>query len=183
VLEHRRESFVETQYLINVLRQLEGFVSQLGQLKYAETLDHNSSIGAHVRHCLDHSQCLLQGLKTGLLSYDHRQRDTELETNSLLARETLQRQINEFETWGLLNSSEVPITVQLQTSTEPVLFSETRSTLAREILFVASHTVHHMALIKALSVQKLPASLPRQFGVALSTQTHQKEYSANEAAT
>src|SRR5262249_7606644 len=41
----------------------------------------SSTVGGHVRHCLDHVEALLAGLEEGELSYDHRQRGTEVETS------------------------------------------------------------------------------------------------------
>ena len=49
------------------------------------TLSHascyDSTIGGHVRHNLDHFLCLEQGLKSGSVDYDARERDEFLETD------------------------------------------------------------------------------------------------------
>src|SRR5262245_25936608 len=39
----------------------------------------SGSIGAHVRHCLDHVAAFLEGTRTGSMSYDRRQRGTAVE--------------------------------------------------------------------------------------------------------
>jgi len=48
----------------------------------------SGSVGAHVRHCLDHVRAVLDAAEGARLSYDHRERDTALEddrTRGILA--------------------------------------------------------------------------------------------------
>ncbi|MBM4187475.1 MAG: hypothetical protein FJ206_09205 [Gemmatimonadetes bacterium] len=60
------------------------------------------------------------------------------------------------------------IQLQCEAGTE----SWSRSTLGRELQFLVSHSVHHFALIKLLLANDGPV-LPREFGVAPSTLSHQ----------
>src|SRR5687767_4749402 len=48
-----------------------------------------SSIGLHVRHCLDHVRALLASAATGRLDYDVRERGTDIESNRSAALDTI----------------------------------------------------------------------------------------------
>jgi hypothetical protein len=50
---------------------------------YAKTsvLSPRSSVGAHVRHCLDFYKTFLSGLESGRIDYNCRQRDSLIETD------------------------------------------------------------------------------------------------------
>ena len=36
-------------------------------------------IGPHLRHCVDHMQCLIRGVESGVVDYDAREREAVLE--------------------------------------------------------------------------------------------------------
>ena len=47
---------------------------------------YEASIGAHLRHNIDHYHCFCQGLAAGRVDYGHRVRDSRLERELPLAR-------------------------------------------------------------------------------------------------
>ncbi len=51
---------------------------------------------------------------------------------------------------------------------EPV---DVASTLGRELGFLSSHAIHHIAIVKMLA-QSLGASLPEEYGVGHATMSH-----------
>jgi uncharacterized damage-inducible protein DinB len=126
----------------------------------------SGSLGAHVRHCLDHICALLEGAPNGRMSYDHRARGTEAETNrrAALARiRALTDAVLDLD--PRLLSRCIRLSVKLDargTSTE------VESTVGRELAFVISHTIHHNATI-ALLLADMGTELPDRFGVAPST--------------
>jgi uncharacterized damage-inducible protein DinB len=156
--------------LIVVLDQLYDVIDRLGDEQYARKPIGviTSSVGAHVRHCLDHVRELLRGAHGRELDYDRRERGTEVETRRAAALELiayLRRQLSE------LDASDRPIRVSTMLASDqpPVVV---QSSVAREVAFVLSHTIHHHALIGVM-VKLLGGWLPETFGYAPSTVAHQ----------
>ena len=52
----------------------------------------SGSVGAHVRHCLDHVRAVVHAAEGGVLSYDRRERDTAIEHNRTLGILALRQQ-------------------------------------------------------------------------------------------
>ena len=127
-----------------------------------------SSIGSHLRHCLDFYQCFLTGMAKGRINYDQRARDERVETNRLFAVAKIKAMIE-----GL---SQLPATVErrevevlLEGSAEPANVAEwSHSSVKRELQFLLSHTIHHYSLI-AVSLRAQGFEPGTSFGVAPST--------------
>lgn len=121
----------------------------------------SSTIGQHIRHCVEHYEEFLRGMNHGSeLDYDKRPRDLTVETDPLEAirrlegiRSSIERQLTECR--GLI--------VWDNGVTSPA-----NSSASREIQFLISHTIHHFALISVIaSLSGL--RVPSNFGVAPST--------------
>ena len=113
-----------------------------------------SSVGAHVRHCLDHFYALLQAFEDGNVDYEKRERGTKLETNKHLAVRAVQELRERFGDLKI-NKGDGRMPVCLSVALEAPMnknFSVTwvNTTLERELHFVTSHTVHHLALVKVM---------------------------------
>lgn len=126
----------------------------------------DSSLGGHVRHCLDHFAALLRGATAGYIDYDDRERGTPLEScraAALAAIRTFQERV------ARLNDAmlERPIRLRAIVSGDG-LAVEAASSLGRELVFVLSHTIHHNALIAAMC-KTLGIPLPERFGYAPAT--------------
>jgi uncharacterized damage-inducible protein DinB len=129
----------------------------------------SSTVGGHVRHCLDHVEALLAGLEEGELSYDHRQRGTEVETNREAALDVIRRQERQLLAFPLhVESRPLRLSVMVSSGLPP---TEVETTVGRELAFVLSHTVHHNALI-AVMARTLGVPVPDCFGYAPSTIAH-----------
>ena len=154
--------------LCGLLDDLASVVAPLDVEAYtARPLSHASgSIGAHVRHCLDHVGSLLSAQPAAVLSYDHRERGTAVEGDPAEALRRIMRLKAAFDRWPI-GSLEEPILVRAKTSAS---FDETTmfSTIGREVAFVVSHTIHHQALISVL-LELLGQAAPDRFGYAPST--------------
>jgi uncharacterized damage-inducible protein DinB len=154
--------------LVRLLDQLRDVIEQLPDSTYAEVPAgaRSGSLGAHVRHCLDHSTAFLEGVSAGALSYDRRSRGTAIETRraSALARiETLASALIDLDPRVL----DRPLRLDVQLDPAGAACSVI-STAGRELAYVISHTVHHHATMAVLLSDR-ETSLPDRFGVAAAT--------------
>lgn len=126
----------------------------------------SGSVGAHVRHCLDHVRALVAQRKAADLSYDARLRGTPVETDPFAAATEIDRLCLELEEIDAHRSAE-PVRLSLiaerQAGAVPV-----QTSLGRELAFVVQHTIHHAALIAVL-LDILGVRVPAEFGYAPST--------------
>ena len=127
----------------------------------------SGSVGEHVRHMLDHISALVSAIPSSVLSYDHRTRGTALETEPSVAVREMMRLDAALERWSERSLDE-PVTVVAMMSADGQAVTGW-STLARELAFVVSHTVHHQAIV-ALLLEQLGLESPgERFGYAPST--------------
>jgi hypothetical protein len=157
--------------LVAVLQQLDGLIDRLtdGQYQARPVAVATSSIGAHVRHCLDHVDALLAGVERGALDYDRRQRGTDVETDRRAALGVLRRQQARLLA---LPANAVSRPLRLSVTVSSVLPPlEVASSVGRELAFVLSHTIHHNALV-AVVARSLGATVCERFGYAPSTLAH-----------
>jgi hypothetical protein len=136
-----------------------GRVAEAGNSAYAK-------IGPHLRHCLDHVTCLFLGLETGIVDYDARDRDAAVENDSLRFREAMEAAI---EKLGALTEEDLSRSLRIRqipaTGAAQVVV---QTTLERELLFVSSHAIHHLAII-AVVADKHGIVIPESLSVAYST--------------
>jgi hypothetical protein len=125
-----------------------------------------SSIGSHVRHCLDHVQAVLDAVMSGTVNFDHRQRGADVERSRTAALRVIER--HETELTRLATRREWPPVRIVTEATGLTSSLNLPSCLARELVFVLSHTVHHCALIR-VAVETLGRTVPDYFGYAPST--------------
>jgi uncharacterized damage-inducible protein DinB len=128
-----------------------------------------SSIGAHVRHCLDHIEAFLVGIEEGQIEFDHRERGTQIERSPQAALRMIARLKRRAERAASVSLEQsVRLTLLVDAAQPPI---SVRSSLGRELAFVISHTIHHEALIGTM-VRMLGGRVPDDFGVAPSTKLH-----------
>jgi uncharacterized damage-inducible protein DinB len=130
-------------------------------------------VGAQFRHCLDFHHCLLEGLASGRIDYARRERDARVErerTFALVRFQAVRDRLAALDAGTL--DREVAVRAEDDAVDDEAAWS--RSTVRRELQFLASHTIHHHALIVLLlrlqgsdAADRLP-----QFGVAPSTLRH-----------
>lgn len=128
-----------------------------------------ATIGQHVRHILELFQCLENGYEEGLVNYENRKRDHQIETDKELALSLFS---------SIQNAMERPDKSLILESGYGLSSSESirvSSNYYREIIYNLEHTIHHMALIR-IGVNEISSiSLPDTFGVAPSTTQYRKE--------
>ena len=150
-----------------LLEQGRALVSELADLQYRASFDAGafSSAGAHLRHVIDYLDCLLAGVDARSIDYTARRRDLEIETSRATGLRELARCIEALEK---LDPRRERITVEVRCDEGDPWVA---STLGRELHFVASHTVHHFALIR-LTLARCGRETPAEFGVSPSTLAH-----------
>ena len=152
---------------IENLRALKGVLLDMSDALYATPLSvlSDSSIGQHVRHVLEFYLCLLHAQDSGIVNYDARQRDLELQTEVKRAIDTIDHLIFRIDARRV----DVPLTLKGDHGTEVPQPFEVTSNFQRELAFNLEHSIHHQALIK-VGLRDLGVSMTgAHFGVAPST--------------
>lgn len=127
----------------------------------------SGSVGEHVRHALDHVSALIVGMPGAALTYDHRERGTEVEADPHAAARRIFRLRAALDEWAAEASLDMPVQVSTRLTTGGEV--ETAwSTRGRELAFVISHTIHHQAVIAVL-LDSLGVTVADRFGYAPST--------------
>lgn len=127
-----------------------------------------AGVGPHFRHCLDFYRCFLRDLEGGRIDYDARDRQPELETSILTALASVESIIADLDSIDE-EQAQREVTVHHDGFPgEELVTSWQRSTVARELRFLASHTVHHFALIAHLAREQ-GVEPGDEFGVAPAT--------------
>lgn len=152
---------------IDFLQQALTVIREAGPDVYraTSTLSPGGSVGNHLRHCIDFYRCFLDGLAVGRVDYSRRRRDPAVEqdlTAATAAVRAITAELAELRE----GDRDRPIEVR---EDEPY----GRSTVARELQFLSSHTVHHMALIAVL-LRAAGFDPGPEFGVAPSTLRHRR---------
>lgn len=132
-------------------------------------------VGSHVRHCLDSYACFLRGLPNGRIDYDQRERDELTAQDRLHACARIELTLSLLQELLTRNAP-----AELNVRQDGLVWA--RSSIARELQFLLSHTVHHYALI-ALILRLQGFHPAAEFGVAPSTLQHwQRAASIQEEA-
>jgi uncharacterized damage-inducible protein DinB len=151
----------------DLLRQGIDLLSRHGDATYcrSDPATYGSGIGPHFRHVLDHYKSFVAGWKEGLIDYDNRVRDTRMETDRAAAIAEFEGALEALSRAGIERDGAVDVVVSASASGPG---ARSRSSIARELQFLVSHTVHHYALI-AIASRILGVAPGASFGVAPST--------------
>jgi len=126
----------------------------------------SGSMGAHVRHTIDHVSALVDAPTGGAVDYDSRRRGTNVETSRASGLAELHRLADRLQ-WLAEAALAAPVELSAVVDRSGQRVAA-RSTLGRELVFVMSHTIHHQAII-ALLLASTGHSTPERFGLAPST--------------
>ncbi len=128
-----------------------------------------AAVGAHLRHCADHFTAFFRGVPRGTVDYDARDRDPELEADPDRMLSELVRIDGELARIELASGSREIAVLQLAAPGDPP--RPVASTVERELVFLSSHTIHHLALMIRLAAEH-GVAVPEELGVAFSTAAH-----------
>jgi hypothetical protein len=159
------------QAVNNVFVQLSATLDQLNQEQYVQPCKTllNATVGQHVRHIIELFQCLEEGYQAGLVNYEKRKRDVEIESDKAFASKLLT------EVHAGLNFPNKDLQLEAcydDNNAEPITIA---TNFYREIAYNLEHTIHHMALIRVGLNEVAAIELPDDFGVASSTIKYRKE--------
>jgi hypothetical protein len=146
----------------NNLDELIDLLKQLSNDEYTEPCLHltNASIGDHTRHIIELFQCLENQYESGIVNYDKRERNIQIQTDTDFAIQQIVFIQNN------LDKENKKIVLQQQIEGNEI---QTESNYHRELLYNFEHCIHHQALIKVAVLQHATISLNENFGVARST--------------
>lgn len=127
---------------------------------------YKGSIGGHLRHIIEHYEALVLR-DTNLIHYDARSRDGLLEESPDEAINHIQKLIQELKKVTLMQIG-YPVEVYCAGGQSGEFLFSHASSVGRELCFLNSHCVHHLAIIKPIC-QKHGIPLDEYFGYAPST--------------
>lgn len=155
---------------VDVIEQAISLLDDISLADYQEVLapHFSSSIGAHIRHIVDHFVALKNAGMNGEINYNKRNRHGDVEQfphSAIVTCESIMAWLKETCSTPLLDQR-VLVTMDIDISHTKAATCE--STLERELVFVASHAIHHYALIRIIRNMQ-GKDLPEFFGYAPST--------------
>ena len=151
----------------HILSQLTDLVAQIHESDFTKPSDQlsQSTIGQHLRHTLEFFICFESGYQHGVINYDKRAHDKQIERDKYIALATIGRIeafVKSFE------EKELKLEVGYDLSQDE--FVTINTTAMRELVYNIEHAVHHMAIMKIGIREIAPyVNLPKDFGVAAST--------------
>lgn len=150
------------------LNELNDLLSQLSNEDYTYPCFglSNATIGEHTRHIIEMFQCLENQYDFGIVNYDNRKRDFQIQNNTDFAQQTIEAVINQ------LDKPNKTLRLQQIVDGEEVLIE---SNYDRELLYNLEHCIHHQALIKVAVLQNESITIDANFGVARSTIEYRKQ--------
>jgi hypothetical protein len=152
-----------------ILNQLSTLIHQLDADLYARPLPifNGSSIGGHTRHIIEFFDCLLVGIPDGVVNYDDRKRDLQIQTNRDYALEVLRRTHASIECF---DRPDGPLALDARYGT---LLIRNATSIDRELAYMIEHAIHHFALIRiGVQTEAPEVRIEPDFGVAFSTIEH-----------
>lgn len=159
------------QPIQNVFVQLSESLHQLSDVEYSQPskILFNASIGQHVRHIIELFLCLEKGYETGVVNYEKRKRDYQIETNKTLAADLLK------DIYHRIDRPNIDLVMEAEDYEGTETGIAIPSNYYREIAYNLEHTIHHMALIRVGINEVSSIQLPNDFGVAYSTIKFRKQ--------
>ena len=157
---------VVRRVLCEHLEALSVFTAELSDETYNDVSAGGSSIGAHVRHSLDHFRAFLDGIGAGVIDYEDRHRGGAEETSAAAASALLRDLAQRAEA---LHDAELSRPVEVRNIIDAELPAVSlHSDGLREAWFVVSHSIHHNSLIARIAAD-VDVTVPQGFGYAPST--------------
>lgn len=156
---------------VEIIKQLKHLVGQLSEEQYTRKIDVLSSntIGKHIRHIVEFYECLMKGIPGGVIDYDARERNLNLETDTVHTKHILDGMLAILEDV----KEDQPLTLAISYSDS--YKNRIQTTLYRELAYNIEHAVHHFAIISIAIKQEFPMiKVDPNFGIAYSTVKYQE---------
>jgi len=154
----------------SLLEKGEALLAALSDEAFAKTEPaFKACVGEHYRHIFDHFSCLFDALQGGLVDYSARRRVCAIERDRALALAESRRLRAVLETLDQVREHRLLLMTDGGQSR-----TAARTSVERELDFLASHTIHHHAIIAAMCSLH-GVTPPRDFGFAPSTVRYRAE--------
>lgn len=162
--------------LVSVLLQVDIILKTLQKLPQSQAQEYfvGLGVGKHLRHIYDHFLAVKQGVNGGCIDYNLRNRGGLLEVDIEASRQQLNVLFlwcNQLPEYAAIFHQTLRVESEVDCLQQVLLPFD--STLARELLYLMNHTIHHVAYVKLLlSTQNVV--LPAAVGLAPSTATFER---------
>lgn len=150
---------------LNELLELVNHLSNDMYSKPCEALS-NATIGEHTRHIIEAFQCLEKHYDKGVVNYDKRDRNLQIQTNTEFAVKAITEILEN------IDKPNKKLILKQLIDNETVTVN---SNYKRELLYNLAHCIHHQALIKVALFQFGIPMVDKDFGVAHSTIEYRKQ--------
>ncbi len=161
-------------YCLQNLNELKSITAVLSdeQFQYKSSILSGASIGQHVRHILEFYTCLLASRENGIVNYDKRERNLQIESSTQFASYTIEK-ISE-DIFRLGKKTELLLEGNFSSIEDRDIMIKT--SFHRELAYCLEHSIHHQALIKVgLFEMGLSHMVNQDFGVAPATIRHHSQ--------
>ena len=136
----------------------------------ARTLAYEVSIGPHLRHVIEHYEALVLRPFVAEVDYDQRARDRTLERSPALARQRFAALRAALRGWAEVDLDDALLVFTLG-GVQGQWPLACASTISRELVFLASHAVHHFALLRG-TCERHGITVAPHLGIAPATAAH-----------
>lgn len=166
---------------LETINQAQGLLDSLDEVSYCYVCAPHisSSIGQHIRHIIDNYLVIVNGIPNKHIDYNVRRRGAKVET----CLDTAKEELSQIQQW-LRHLDQDTLNLSVTILSEVCLREEQseriHSSLRRELLFVASHCIHHLALI-GIAVKLQNIETPKYFGLAPATATYVRQQELSKA--
>lgn len=134
---------------INSLLSLRDLLGEITDVHYQWSHRSGAScIGQHTRHIIDHYTNFIAQIGSSKLCYDRRSRDVMLASNRRWAAQSLLNIADKLESFEL--PVERPVKLDVFACSAAASLTVT-SSVCRELMYLHSHILHHMAVIQLLA--------------------------------
>ena len=123
------------------------------------------SIGQHFRHIYAFYYQFINGIVSGVIDYDSRIRDSRMESDC----KYMLKSFSEISSKLNINkNSKIILSYQLDNSDK----QEVDSSIERELVFLYSHSLHHIAMIRGVLESEYGFTFKENLGFTVSTINH-----------
>ncbi len=152
----------------NSLSDLVDLLNQLSDNEYIKPIKvlSGSTIGQHTRHIIEMFQCLEDHYNSGIIQYDNRKRNKQIENETEFAKNQILEILKSIEKSNkqlILEQDFYGIKINIP------------SNYQRELLYNLDHCIHHQALIKVALLTFDSTTVSETFGIANSTIQYRKQ--------
>lgn len=163
------ENYAALDGCLTAITRCADIVASMTDEQYAESMADQATIGQHIRHCVEHFSTFLEGVESGTIDYDTRERDAALEVNRQNAITALNELLDRLRA---MSSERLDTPLRLrQIASSGAQCVEVNTSVARELLFLSGHAVHHIAICVMLA-ERSGTRIPSEAALAYSTEAY-----------